>query len=459
LVEELAEWGAAVTADKLPRDVRASTQRLVFDALSNATAGQLAPGMRLLVAEMASWATGGRASVAGLRDPLPAPLAAAANGAMIHAWEFDDVHDRGVVHCTAAVVPAVLAVADQAGGVLGREALAAIAVGVEVTARMGLALGPLVGFERSAVCGAFGAAAAASRLLGLTPAGIASALGLVYSRCAGHRLGIAEAVWTKRWQMGLAAEAGVTAALLAARGAAAPRRVLDGPFGLFEAYARGQAQPEHLLGQLGERWQVPQVSLKPYPCCRFVHPAVDAAIAVAPQLGGRRIRRITVEIPRAEMLTLIVQRSPVTGEPVVYRQFSLAWCVAAALQAGEFTLDLLAAPESEVDAEVLAERVEVVYGPPPTSPLGFSPMRVTVTLDDGDVLSAACEVPPGSSARSVSEQTLRQKARQCVEFAGRSAADAEVLADLTGRLEALPDVRTLSAWLAEPAGEPRHGIS
>lgn len=457
LVEELAEWSAAVSSDDLPPAVQAATRRLLLDALGNAVAGQRAPALPALVAEMASWAGSGRATVTGWRGSLPAPLAAAANGAMIHAWEFDDVHDAGVVHCTAPVVPAVLAAAEQAGGAAGREALAATAVGVEVVARLGLAVGPLVGFERSALCGAFGAAAAASRVMCLGPAATASALGLVYSRCAGHRLGIAEAVWTKRWQMGLAAEGGVTAALLAARGLAAARQVLEGPFGLFDAYARGRARPEVLLSDLGQRWETTRVSLKPYPCCRFVHPAIEAAMEVAQRLNGRRIKKISVEIPRAEMLTLIAARAPATGEPLVRRQFSLAWCVAAALQTREFTLDLLAREGPNGSTETLADSVEIVYGPPPAAPLDFVPMRVAVHLDDGAVLEARCDLPPGDPARPISAQALRQKVERSVAFAGRSPADADSLAGLLEGLEALPDIRVLSVWLAGPEGEDRCG--
>ena len=457
-VEQLGEWAASLRTDDLLLPVRTAARRLLLDALANAAAGPRAPGMQLLTREMQTWSEGGRAATAGSPARLPAPAAAAVNGAAIHAWEFDDTHDAAVVHCTAAVVPAVLAAADQVGGVPGRDALAAVVAGVEVTARLGCAMPPLVGFERSALCGAFGAAAAGARVLGLGSAATAAALGLVYSRCAGNRLGISEGVWSKRWQMGLVAEAGVTAALLAARGAGGPRRVLDGPFGLFEVYARGRARPDQLLADLGTRWETERVSLKPYPCCRFVHPAVDAARAVAHRLDGRSIREVEVQIPEAEMLTLIVSRPDAGGEPVVRRQFSLTWCVAAALSAKDVTLELVASAAPSDAVEALATRVHVSYGPPPAHPLGFVPMRVAVTTEDGKRLEASCEVPPGHPTRPLSAEDLTAKVARCVRFAGRDDREADRLIGLLSALEGLADARVLGDWLMDPvAVEARRG--
>ena len=195
-----------------------------------------------------------------------------------------------IVHPSASVVPAALAMGE-AHGASGQELLASIAVGLEITVRLGMAgyrpatddlPGQSIYFEHgqhaTSICGAIGSAAAAARLCGLDAAGIAHAMGVACSMASG----IIEANRTggtvKRLHCGWAAQAGVTAAMLVERGITGAPTALEGRFGLFQALLRDEWSAAPVLDGLGDRWEAASIFYKPYPANHFTHTAIDAAI-------------------------------------------------------------------------------------------------------------------------------------------------------------------------------------
>src|SRR4029450_8474464 len=133
---------------------------------------------------------------------------------------------------------------------------------------------PRRGFHPTALCGAFGAAAAAGRLLGLTPAGLATAFGLCGSQASGIIEYLTDGSWTKRLHAGWAAHAGVVATLLARAGFTGPEAVLEGEHGFYRAFAGGldEARLDELLGNLGSVWELERLTFKPYPCGSIAQP-------------------------------------------------------------------------------------------------------------------------------------------------------------------------------------------
>src|SRR5262249_44866298 len=124
---------------------------------------------------------GGRpeSSIVGRTGRTSCVQAALVNGTLAYYCDVEPHHVAAILHGPAVVVPASLAVAE-ATGASGRRLLEAVILGVEVGCRVSFALDPVAlyarGFHPSAVCGAFGAAAAAARLFGLPPARVAVAL-------------------------------------------------------------------------------------------------------------------------------------------------------------------------------------------------------------------------------------------------------------------------------------------
>ncbi|HZV49457.1 MAG TPA: MmgE/PrpD family protein [Candidatus Dormibacteraeota bacterium] len=281
----------------------------------------------------------GEASLIGEGRTLHPAWAAFLNGAYAHSLDADDTHRRGSVHPGAAVVPTVLALAEQ-HRLDGRRLLAAMVVGYDVTCRLAMAVGPGShygrGFHPTATCGVFGATAAGANLLGLSVGALRDAFGINLSQSAGSLEFLADGAWTKRIHPGLAAHGAVLALELAARGFRGPRDPFEGPRGFFHAYTDA-ARPELAVEGLGDRFEILATAIKPYPSCRYSHGPLDLIIRLARE---NRIRPEEVEWVRVGMSDVAVdiigrpierKRAP---ENVVDGQFSMPFLAAAALARG-----------------------------------------------------------------------------------------------------------------------------
>lgn len=231
--------------------------------------------------------------------------AALANGTMGYACDFEPHHPEAILHPIAVTIPTALAVGERVGA-SGRDFLAAVALGCEVEYRVSMALGPAeqyaLGFHPSAICGCFGATAAAAFLLKLDAQAVARALGLAACQASGLMAWETDPSENARpFQMGMAARNGVTAALLAAQGFGGPAAVFDDGHTVFKAFSRAP-RPELLTEDLGARWDgVVELAIKPYPCVSFLHPALDALFALVREhdLAAAKVEGIVVRFPRS----------------------------------------------------------------------------------------------------------------------------------------------------------------
>ena len=234
------------------------------------------------------------ASVLGLAEKLPATSAALVNGTMAHALDFDDTHLPSVLHPSASVVPAALAVAE-AENSRGADIETAIAVGIEVTCRLGMAaydpeLRNSVFFDRglhaTSICGTIGAAVAAALLHGADTETVSDAIGIAASMGSGLIEANRTGGTVKRVHCGWAAHSGIAAAEFATAGLTGPPTVLEGRFGFFEAFTGGFYDRPSLVGRLGEEWELLRLFTKPYPTNHFTHAGIDAAIELRQQRGA-----------------------------------------------------------------------------------------------------------------------------------------------------------------------------
>src|SRR5436309_662968 len=337
LAEQLGREVVAMRDGSLPPDVLARALDLLRDHLGVALGGAAEESSVVLRRGLVTLGLRGDATVLGTAERLPAPQAALANGAAAHALEMDDTHQGGSIHLGATVLPAALAAAEL-GGASGERVLRAAVAGYDVAARLAMALGPAAhyrrGFHLTATCGAFGAAAAAGAVLGLEAAAIAAALGIAGSQAAGSMEFLADGSWTKRFQTGWAACAGLHAAALAQAGFSGPATILEGRFGFLHAYSDG-ATTAPLAAHEG--YELMRTSVKPHACCRYMQGPIDAVLALR---AAHRIEPDQVERVEVGMLAA---GFPIVCEPaeakrcpasVVEAQFSLPFGVAVALARG-----------------------------------------------------------------------------------------------------------------------------
>ena len=447
---DLAEFAAAVAPHALQPEVEARARGLLLDYLGVLIGGSALPvGAR--AAAYAQQAGDGEASVQ-LRDRAPAPLAALANGMTAHALELDDVTNVSSLHPGVVVWPAAMAAVERDGGTLA-DLIAAGVAGYEVTMRVGDALNAPAtyarGFHPTGVAGALGAAVAAAHAIGLDAGGMLKALGLAGGMAAGSMAYVQNGSDGKRLNAGWAAHAGIVAADLAAAGVPGPIDALTGTYGLLEAYS-DDPRPEALGPLDSDRPALLDVAIKPYACCRYIHPVIDACRELRASNGYQPgdLRRVTVSV--------LPGGGPIVARPAepkrrpsnrVDAQFSVYYVAAQALVHGPPTPDRFGEPHLR-DAEVLrmADRIEV------TSNAALDaayPQRwgceVSAEFAGGDVRTVLVEDPRGDARRPLSNAELEAKFRNASEPVDRNLAAAA----LNGVLRA--DLDTLLVDLVETA--------
>ena len=444
---EFATFAAGLRGEALPPAVIEAVRVNLLDTLACATAGSTAPGVAEVVSLATEWGGAPQALVWGSQMRIPAHHAAWVNGVMAHARDYDDTHDAAVLHAGVSVIPAALAAAELNPHATGADLLAGVAVGLELMCRLGVAttIGIIEsGFIYSSLFGYFAAAAAAARVAGLDAVGIQNAIGIAYSQAAGTHQVTRDAALTKRMQPGLAAQAGVMAVQLAQRGIRGAQNVFDGIDGLFRTYLSGGYDPARLRNGLGERWEFLDLSYKPYPCCRFDHTAIDAALAVAKQPGfdPAAVTRIEVGVNsqcyQAVCTPPEMRRHPTT---VVQAQFSIPFTVAAALIDREvglrhFTAEGLRRP----DILALAARVDCSVDATIERDWSRSISPTALLVQAGNVaFQHRTDFPSGHPQAPMTAEARRAKLLDCLRVGGSTWPD-----DAGDRLTAtVADVATL----------------
>ncbi|KPQ21738.1 MAG: putative protein involved in propionate catabolism, partial [Porphyrobacter sp. HL-46] len=247
----------------LQEQVQADALRLLADTLAVGAAGAGAPGGDAILVAARAMGSDAEARLIGSSEHLPAPAAAFVNGYRIHCLEWDAVHEPAVVHALSTVVAALGAAIDRRGGCDAEAALAALAVGVDVAAGLGLAADSPLTFFRPATAGVVGAALAVARIDG---APLDDTLGLAVSSAAGTMQAHVEGLATLPFQIANAARAAVTASDLARAGFPGPKDPLEGQFGYFRLFDSGDLS--RYTRDLGKVWRISEVSVKPFPSGR-----------------------------------------------------------------------------------------------------------------------------------------------------------------------------------------------
>jgi len=435
--------------EDLSREVVDATKKEVLDLLGVALGGASQPGATQVCALVKEWGGKEESSIIGSKQKVPAPNAAQANATMAHSLDFDDVHEAAVMHPGIASIPVVLAVGEARGGLSGKELITSTALGVDMMCRLALATTPGkspidLGWHLTSLFGFMGSAATAARILGLGEDRIVDAIGIGYHQCAGNGQCVKDGVLTKRLGPGFAIKGGITAALLAKAGVTGSRNTFEGEWGFYRQYAHGDYSREILIADLGKRFEGVNVAIKPYPCCRGVHPAIDAALAlvVAQNIRSKDIGEIVLSVTDAH-LSLLCQPFEVKQSPrsPVDAQFSIPWGVATAIVKRHVGLDDYtdsAIRNREVLDVAGKMRVEVdntLHKPGP------EPTRVKVVTTDGKAFVNAVENPLGSLERPMSFEDCARKFTDCA--INLEGGRIERIVQLVGRLEQLENIQEI----------------
>ncbi|MCY4665253.1 MAG: MmgE/PrpD family protein [Acidimicrobiaceae bacterium] len=342
--QTLARFAVEARTEDLSSEAVAATKRVALDTLGCAVGGRGVASSEILTRVRAAPGGAEEATVLVGGERLPLPAAAFLNAHYANALDAEETI-RHSGHLAACAVPPALSAAEALGS-SGAELLAAIAVGFDVAARIGLSLrhidllddgtveiAPVAGLSWAA----FASTVAAGRLLGLDADGMAQAFGITVATAplpiAGQWGNLpAPRPMTKYGMYGTMAEAGVTAARLAAEGFAGDPTILDGDRGFWRIMGSRRCQWDTLTDRLGQRWLIEETSFKVYPACRFATPALDLFYDLQAQAGAEAdlIAAVDVRVPHAMMAKHMDDpdvRTVVDGQFSVPHVLGLAACM------------------------------------------------------------------------------------------------------------------------------------
>jgi len=410
LSQELTEWGLGLVSP--PESVRKVVRRHILDAFGSAIAARRLGVVDYVVEEALSYTSPDNCSIIGSSRSVPSAIAALANGTLIHALDFDDTHPGALIHGSAVILPAVLAVAQDRKATFG-EAVDAMIVGLETTLR----IGRLVphgfharGFHPTSIVGIYGATLAAARLMQMSEAETVHALGLAGSKASGTLEFLHTGASTKQIHPGWAGLSAVLSARLAERGATGPATTLDGRYGLFRSFLGVDVDGSTAINDLGQIWEATLMTIKPYPVCQLSHASLDACQQLLGHVSVEEIAKVQLRLPKAS-IPIVAEPHPQKTRPrTPYEaKFSVQWNVAALLVDGRLGVEHFT-PEQLERPEIarLASAVEVMGEPLPGAP-AEAPGDITILLNDGTTYREKVDASSGSPTRPMPDSVLQEK--------------------------------------------------
>jgi 2-methylcitrate dehydratase PrpD len=357
----LAEFIAGTSYTGLPEAVVEATRVYILDNLASGLLGSNTPWAEMVGSLARESASGGPCSVMAQGWTTSPSYAALVNGTMIGGFETDHSYGPGSCHPSAAVFPAVMAVAEREH-LDGESFLASVALGYEAACRVGLAatraVEDVAGFHGPGTNAPFGGAAGAGKALGLDAGCLTNALGIAGSHAGGVLEFAREGAMTKRIHVGRGSQMGLESALLAAKGFTGPSTILEGDRGYLKVYSPSP-NPEAVAEGLGKRYLLLDVSLKAYACHGSFHSVIDSICRFRAdhRFGSSDVESIKVAGIERMMEARFTGREPAS---VLGAQYSLPFSVAIALcrDAGD---PLVFSETTLWDAQVreLARRIEL----------------------------------------------------------------------------------------------------
>jgi 2-methylcitrate dehydratase PrpD len=429
---------------------------LAMDFLGVTLAGSAAPSSEAVFRAVSATDEGSKCTLIGRRERASESGAAIINGAAAHAIEWDDVTRESSLHPGASVFPALLAVgepADVSGAQLGRAAL----VGYEVSMWVGEALGPAGlyrrGFHPTALANTFATAVAVSLLLGGDAKTVAQSMAIAGSFASGLMEYLSDGALVKRVHPGWSAHAGITAARLAHAGFTGPATVFEGRFGVLHAFSESAPALAGLegFGIDPRNPRVVEAAIKPYPCCRYNHGAVDCVLDILGRTEVRPEDVVLIDIGIVEAgLPIVAEPTEHKRRPVnvVDAQFSVQYAVAAALIDRQLALPQYATERIvAADVRAMMDRTRCYSRPELNKNYPKEwPTEVTMTLTDGRTLTSRVQQPSGDPSNPISPDRLRSKFEGLASVA-LSAPATQRLYGLARQLWELPSVTTLTTAL------------
>lgn len=430
--ETIAAFLCGLTRDTIPEPVRRKAEACLLNGYGIGLGGYAtpyAPVARKAALAMDPAGDGGATLLGDGRKAGPGG-AMLANSALFHGRAQEDT--CGAAHLGAIVIPMLTALIESGRGAQANFVPALVAgyeAGGLFEELFAVDTTP-AGFRASTIYGVIGAAAAAGRLLDLAPAEMAAALANAVSFSGGLLQSFTDGTDEWRYQVGVTARAGWTAAELAAAGSTSAPHAFEGPKGLIAAFARKELDPAAVRAKLGRDWQTLRVAFKPFPVCAFNQTPVISALELRKRLDPAKIATVEVFMNPYECgyagMDSVGPFNSISGTLM-----SIPFCIALTLARGAPTMDAM---QRYDDAEVNGLMTRIKLTPSPEIPV--LSCRIDVALESG--------------------ANLREDTKMRAEDYAYSFEQVSEMVRRIGREQALPDAAydRLERFAADAAREP-----
>jgi 2-methylcitrate dehydratase PrpD len=445
--ESLAAYVAGAASRPLPPDVHEKTRFHILDTIAAMVTGaRLKPG-ELAIEFVRGQGGTPEAAVLGSDVVTTAINAAMANGMLAHSDETDDSHAPSLTHPGCAVVPAALAVAERQDA-NGEALVRAVALGYDVSSRIARLMGGISsrkhhGHATHTIGPMFGAAAAASALLGLDARGVCYALSYTAQQASGITSWVRDLEHVEKSFVfgGNGARCGVTSALFVAAGLTAEENAFDGENGFLEVFCPRREEFEEWVDNLGTHYEVMLTNIKKFSVGSPIQAAAEAmtSLVTTHRVTAPEVKEIEVLLP-PEGARIVDGRTM----PDVNLQYGMA-CIL--LDGGKLTFEATHTYDRLSDPATLAEMAKVrIAGHEPFRQLEAQrPATVRLHLADGRTLEQHVPAVKGTKDNPMTRQEIEDKARDLIGTVFGEARATEAVRALTdlGNLKSARELRPL----------------
>ena len=439
VTSKLTEFVLDARWDELPEAVRREALRSFVNILGCTIGGARHEAVDIADRALVAYAGPPHATVIGRGRKSDALHACLINCFGSSVYAYDDTHAEAVVHPSGPVAAAALAVAELRPA-SGSDALLAFALGVELVCRLSKAIsvppakGP-VAWSQTGIAAGIGAAVAAARLLRLDANQLQHAIGIALSQAAGFR--VMHATMVSSLMPAQAAQTGLRAALLAARGFTASQVALEGKYGFLEVFAEQPHLPS-LIGGLGERFEILRNTYKPYPCGIVIHPIIDACLQLRREhaIDAASVEAVSIKASAGAM-ALCDRRNP---QNELQAHVSLYhWTAATLIRGTAGIAELQDATVRDPAIGAFQDRVTCVGDPG----IAADATEVTIALRGGRSHTCRIEHCIGSAANPMTDTQITDKFRALSEPVVGAARTRELI-DRAWAAEGAADIGDLA---------------
>ena len=456
VAEVLARHLAGFRFDALPTEVRKAVKVNILDQIGCILSGTGTSDVLAIASLVKGWGGSQTCTLIGSGGfRLPSNNAALANGAAIHQYDFDDVHDSVTCHPTASALVVALAAAEEKGGVTGQDVMLAVALGSDITCRVSRAIVGTHGhpWYRAPVVGMFGATAASAKIFGANEDQFLQAFGLALPQIGGTYASLLHHGSSVRSiRDGLAYKNGLLSAELAMRGLKGDPETFEGKFGFYNAYYKGSYDRERLVSGLGTEFETTNVSLKPWPSARHLHTTITAVLDIMQKenLTFADVEQVIFDVGKINRERC--SQIPTDGADAhIDLLANLPYAVAAAIWHKNVTLDAYIDHATVADIiKNAAPKVQWRVNPEQDGEWRFEPGRVEIKTTSGKTFRALAKTALGHPTNPMSEAQQHDKfiSQAAMAVKPLDEAAARRVIETVAELESVKDIGDLMRLIA-----------